>query len=256
MQERHRGRVDAAGDQAGRGVLDVLLVKLLQDRTVGRDPPADLHHVFIERLSSADVEREEIGTLLRADEQKVGEAAGHEQGRRHAAPLEEGVRPEGRRQAQAAHGQRPPRRGERQDARGEDGGFFLRDHFEWLSLKERPRPCRRQFDDRRRGVVADDIARRGARLQGAEAEAAQEVVRQRPIGADSQADGALRTHDRSSQCAAAQDLRPAHAARGVDRHGVGKRAAGVDEDLPAGRSAHALLRPCRVVTKSTPSRPR
>ena len=89
VQEHDRDRPKAlreAALQAGAGALEI---ERPLDRAVGAHALGDLDHVGVEQLRQHDPTRKDVGTMLVADAQRVGEALGDRERGRLAAALEQ-----------------------------------------------------------------------------------------------------------------------------------------------------------------------
>ena len=66
-------------------------VQRLDFLTRGIQPAANLHHVRVQWFGAVDAQRKEIGPVLIADAERIGEAAGDGQDRGLALALEQGI---------------------------------------------------------------------------------------------------------------------------------------------------------------------
>src|SRR5947207_2835407 len=103
MDESDRGGAEAAADEFAAARLEPGEDggrERPQHLPIGADALIDLDDLARERPWFHDLEREEIGALLRSDLEEVREALRHEQRDRLAAAFEQGIGAESRRETQ------------------------------------------------------------------------------------------------------------------------------------------------------------
>ncbi len=91
-----------------------------QHAPVRRQPLRHLHHLAVQRLRPAHLQREQVGPLLRADAEQVPEAAGDEERRGRPPALQERVGAPGGGEAHGERRERRVRRGPRDQPRRQD----------------------------------------------------------------------------------------------------------------------------------------
>ena len=138
VQQRHRAAAVAVG--AGLAQLrsqGVIAPQRLQLLAIGRQPPLHLEHPHRQGLGALDRQREDVGAVLIADLQQIGEAAVDQQQHRRAVVLEQGIGGHGGAEPHLLHQPRGNRRAGGQAQQAGDGGHrritgalgLLREHL-------------------------------------------------------------------------------------------------------------------------------
>ncbi len=96
----------------------------MKDAAIGGDALVDLGSGSEQRLGLLDSQLEELGAVLVADAEDVGEAAGGEEGGFCAAAGEQGVGAAGGSEAEGAGRDGLVEAEAEEEANGEEGGFF------------------------------------------------------------------------------------------------------------------------------------
>ena len=253
VHQRNGRHIDAAFEQRLRPFGDSIKLQRPQDLSLGIEALRNLDHGFIKRRRFADVQREQVRPLLRADEQQVAETLRHEQ--RHACALAFEQRIGAARGGQP-HGQWRQRLRERRlrhQPRRQNGRRLGRSHFKSLVRLHLRVQRLLQFDGLLAGIVPPDSGTGLRSSQQVKRATSDEIIRSLPGGLHAKSRGRERLGYHAAQGAAGQHFgAPPLPVRG-DGETVGKRAAGIHPDVPeaaivVARACHAEVHPNRLLS--------